>query len=58
MKTKPLEEEIIDYFRTNRENTVPAISRRFNVHKYRVNKIIDKYLKSRENERKKSSSTR
>ncbi|GIM52007.1 hypothetical protein CAPN004_10370 [Capnocytophaga cynodegmi] len=52
MKAKTLEEKIIDYFRTNRENTIPTIARKFQVPKSKVHKIIDNYLYQRKNEQK------
>ena len=47
---KNIEQQIIDYFQTNRENTIPTISRRFNIPKHKVDKIINEYLKTREND--------
>ncbi|WP_155289118.1 hypothetical protein [Capnocytophaga felis] len=47
MKAKTLEEQIIDYFHSNRENTVPAIARKFQVSEYKVHKIINKHLQQK-----------
>lgn len=44
---KTLEEQVIEYYRTQRENTIPAIARKFQVPKHKVNKIIDEYLKKK-----------
>ncbi|GIJ96590.1 hypothetical protein CAPN001_11590 [Capnocytophaga stomatis] len=53
MKRKTLDEKIIHYFRTNRENTVPTIARKFQVSEAKAHKIIDKYLYERRNEKRK-----
>lgn len=52
MKTKTLEEQIIDYFHSNRENTVPAIARKFQVSEYKIHKIINKHFEQKKNEQK------
>lgn len=44
-KMTTVEEKIIIYFRTERENSVPTISKVFGIPQWKVHKIIDKYLK-------------
>lgn len=52
MTNQTLEEQIIDYFHSNRENTVPAIARKFQVSEYKVHKIINKHFEQKKNEQK------
>lgn len=49
MKHKTTEEKrtaIINSFKTDRDNTIPALARKHNVSIYVANRIIDDYFKS------------
>lgn len=48
----PIEEKIVAYFRTERENSVPTIAKVFGLPQWKIHKIIDKYLKERKQNRK------
>ena len=39
-------EDIINYYRTNKNNCAPTIAKHFNVPVHTINKIINDYLKN------------